>query len=1004
MVFVALAWLHVERAFQELYGTVPASELTGLMRVQPKPILSFLLNPFGIHARALGYSEHELLVDARRSRKVHLRNVAAPPITIKGVLGTTIKIKFDDGSSVALTGADSQHARMFAKDVQEAWSVFNIELLEEKRSRVNVILRAIDDLGLPTRYPAACVLSPILDEAHALDKMLFSKLRSETIGEVKFDQIRKIREFIQNPEPLRDQAIVRFEKAELTRWQEFFDTFEKNPLTPEQRLSIIADEDATLVLAGAGSGKTSVITAKAAYLVKAGIGKPEEILLLAFARDAAKEMSERIEMRCGQPLEARTFHALAYDIVGAVEGSKPALAAHATDDKTFLALIKEILRFLVAVDSDVSKSIIGWFSYTRLEAKSEWDFKQKHNYYTFIEKADLRTLQGEQVKSFEELMMANWLYENGIEYEYEPDYEHPIPETGRRNYCPDFRLKKSGVYIEHFGVRRKKMGDGSYRLSTAPYVDREEYLAGMAWKRKVHASHETTLIETFSYEREENRLLEALAEKIAPFEMPEPRSREALFDRVVELNQIDSFVRVLGTFLRHYKGGGYSLQDCEAKGQTLRLGRRATAFLSIFEPVYREYQKRLGDRIDFEDMILRASEYVETGRYSSPYRHILVDEFQDISRSRGCVVKALKAQHKSARIFAVGDDWQSIYRFAGSDIHLMRNFGNEFGGRFDGQTAVHRTVDLGRTFRSVDQIAYAARKFVLKNPAQITKTVIPAGEATEPAIKVVSTSRHDADEKLQRVLQDLSAGAQMERKKSSVLLLGRYTYVTPTGLPHLRQQFPDLDLTFRTIHSSKGLEADHVVLLNVYSGRMGFPSEIVDDPLLSLVSPDAEPFENAEERRVMYVAMTRARRTLTMMGSAAEQSVFISELLKDPEYGLTKVDKDQGPEKICVDCGGRLLAFPTRDGRTWFRCEHTELCGHSLPACSECGVGLPVRIASSTETKCSCGASFCICSECQDGWLVERSGRYGRFLGCVSYPMCLGKGRLKEKAYPFDSS
>ena len=224
----------------------------------------------------------------------------------------------------------------------------------------------------------------------------------------------KIRDFIQNPRPRRDQAIARFEKEELERWQEFFDSFEKNPLTPEQRLSIIADEDATLVLAGAGSGKTSVITAKAAYLVKAGIRKPEEILLLAFARDAAKKMSERIEIRCGQPLEARTFHALAYGIIAAVEGNKPALAAHATDDNAFLALLKDILRVLVASVSDVSKSIFGWFSHARLEEKSEWDFKQKHEFYMFIEKADLRTLQGEQVKSFEELMIANWLYENGI--------------------------------------------------------------------------------------------------------------------------------------------------------------------------------------------------------------------------------------------------------------------------------------------------------------------------------------------------------------------------------------------------------------------------------------------------------------------------------------------------------------------------------------------------------------------------------------------------------------
>ena len=393
-------------------------------------------------------------------------------------------------------------------------------------------------------------------------------------------------------------------------------------------------------------------------------------------------------------------------------------------------------------------------------------------------------------------------------------------------------------------------------------------------------------------------------------------------------------------------------------------------------------------------MILRASEYVETGLYSSSYRHILVDEFQDISRSRGRLVRALKARHPDARIFAVGDDWQSIYRFAGSDISLMRNFGDEFGGSFDGQTAVHRTVDLGRTFRSVDKIARAARKFVLKNPAQITKTVIPAGEATYPAVRVVSTFRHDAEEKRLQVLQALSDRADLESKRSSVLLLGRYKHVEPADLNRLRREFSNLDLSFRTIHSSKGLEADHVILLDLYRGRTGFPSEIVDDPLLCLVSPEAEPFENAEERRVMYVAMTRARHTLTLMGSAARQSAFVSELMADPEYGIAGGDDGRERDGICGECGGRLLAFPAKGGRTRYRCEHAELCGHSLPACSRCGVGLPERRDSPSVATCSCGTSFRACPACQDGWLVERSGRYGRFLGCVSYPRCRGKKRL----------
>ncbi|MEO1378857.1 MAG: UvrD-helicase domain-containing protein [Pseudomonadota bacterium] len=961
------------------------------MRLKPKPFMGFLLNPFGVHARSIEFRNDRLDIQARRAKDIRIANLLAAPKVTKGFGGSTFQISVDNGTMVSLRGANHTQATSFSNNIKAKWMAHNTARYEAERLAINEILGAMSDLFEPSRYPSACLLSPILEKAKVLDTELLSKLTEEAVGRQIFSQILSIQKFIQNAGSMRDQSIERFESDQMPKWQSFFDTFESNPLTPEQRTSIIADEDATLVLAGAGSGKTSVITAKAGYLIKSGIRRPEEILLLAFARDAAKEMSERIEERCGEPLEARTFHSLAYDIIGAVEGSKPALAVHATDDKAFLALIKDILRALVHTTAEVSKAIIGWFSYARLEGKSQWDFKKKHDYYTYIEKLDLRTLQGEQVKSFEELMIANWLFENGIEYEYEPNYEHKVSEGGYRDYCPDFRLTKSGVYIEHFGVRRTRSADGTYRFTTAPFVDREEYLEGMDWKRKVHEKHETTLIETFSYEREEDHLLEALAEKIEPYETPNPRSRETLFDLVVELNQADSFVQLIGTFLRHYKGGGYQLAECTDKAGKMKLGKRAKAFLSIFEPLYTEYQQRLDGRIDFEDMILRASDYVESGKYRSPFKHILVDEFQDISRSRGRLVKALKAQHADARVFAVGDDWQSIYRFAGSDINLMRNFGEEFGGIFNGKPGIHRVVDLGRTFRSVDQIAYASKRFVLQNPAQLEKTVIPAGTSDVPALRVISTFRHDADEKLRIVLRSLNQSGLCGGKKTSVLLLGRYRYLAPSGLPQLRREFPSLDISFKTIHSSKGLEADHVILLSLYRGRTGFPSEIVDDPLLSLVSPDAEPFENAEERRVMYVALTRARKTVTLMGSASKQSAFVTELLDDPEYGVVGGSEVAQVSHTCGECGGHLVAFPTKDGRTWYRCEHSDLCGFSMNACSECGNGLPEKQDNSDIKKCTCGAEYPSCPGCENGWLVERRGRYGPFLGCVGFPRCKGK-------------
>lgn len=964
------------------------------VHIRSNQVLFYLLDKWRGNVASLSFDGSRMSASGSRKHSVEFSEVLEAPAIKRKWIGDELSVEVASGSTkLRIRSNDGASLKRFLCELEQAWREYNVKQLRARADVIERILASLRELDNPSRYPAACLVQPTLSEAQHLETQLFSKLNMAAIGDVRFQDIATIRSFLAAPRKLRIEAITKFEQKQLEQWADFFDSFETNPLTPEQRLAVIADEDATLVLAGAGSGKTSVITAKADYLIKARIHKPDEILLLAFARNAATEMSERIEDRCGEPVEARTFHALAYDIIGAVEGGKPALAAHATDQKAFFVLIRDILTQLATKVPEASKAIISWFSSARIDEKSEWSFQKKHGFYAYLEKEDLRTLQGDKVKSYEELLIANWLYENGVEYEYEPDYEFDTSDPTKKNYCPDFRLTESGVYLEHFGVRRKRGRDGVEMLYTAAWVERTSYIEGMEWKRRVHEEYETILIETYSYERQEGRLLQALAEKVAPYVILRPRPREVIFDRVMEMNQIDGFVQLLATFLRNFKSGGYTLEDSARKAEKAKLGRRAAVFLSVFAPVLQSYEESLDGRIDFEGMVLRAANYVETGRFQSTFKHILIDEFQDISRSRARLVSALLKQRDDTRLFAVGDDWQSIYRFAGSDIYLMRNFGEEFGGEFDTEKTVHRTVDLGRTFRSVDKIAFAARHFILQNPTQLTKNIIPAGTTDKPAINVVQTFKHDSEKKLSEVLSELQATAKDKGRRTSVLLLGRYRHSIPDRLSNLRAAYSDLDITFKTIHSSKGLEADHVILLEVFRGRTGFPSEIVDDPLLTMVSPEAESFENAEERRVMYVAMTRARYSVTIMGSAARQSAFVKELLDDTEYGVSTEKTMIAKSHICGDCQGHLVPVPKRDHGTFYRCEHIELCGNVLPACLNCSVGLPVRNAAKGSATCVCGESYLACPKCSDGWLVERKGRYGKFLGCVKYPRCTGKAK-----------
>ena len=968
------------------------------MKLERTKFAGVVLPLLGKGSRGLSMDDDGISILGRQDRRLGFHEIADGAHVEKGFLFSALALPLADGSNVSILGVHPTKAEVFLSAINDARHAVIAKQIAAHAAEIGMLLQVLSRLDTPRRYPAACLLAPFLDRTRSLFSAIPADPPEDAVSAGQAFSIKRLSEFHRDPARVRDGAIARFVEAELSEMCAFFDQIESQPLTPEQRRAVVTDEDATLVLAGAGSGKTSVITAKAAYLIERGVRQPGEILLMAFGKDAAAEMAERIEQRCGVPVAAKTFHALAYGIIGEVEGEAPALAAHASDDAQFFALLREILLDVASRPGEVVGLLIQWFAEFFRPERSEWDFANQHEYFSYVEEQELRTLQGEVVRSYEELQIANWLYLNGIAYSYEPLYEHPLPKTGRGAYTPDFRLTGSGVYIEHFGVRRVQGRGGTTRLTTAPHIDRDSYLEGMAWKRKVHAEHGTTLIETFSYERVEGCLTSALARKLEHFVTSRPLPPEQVFERLNELGQIDVFTQTLGTFLRHYKGSGRSIEDCRKRAGVHSQSTRGVAFLAIFEPVFAEYERRLGTRIDFEDMISRATDHVRSGRYESPYRHLLVDEFQDISQGRADLLQALKAQHQDARIFAVGDDWQSIYRFTGSDIRLMRDFGAEFGGRFDGASGIHRTVDLGRTFRSVDRIALPARRFVLKNQSQITKEVIPAGTATAPAIRIAYADRKQTAGALGEILAGIRAIMIADgAKTASVLLVGRYRHLRPQNLPTLTREHPGLTISFKTIHASKGLQADHVVILGAETGRFGFPAEIVDDPILDLVLPEPEKYHHAEERRVFYVALTRARKTVTVLASREKPSPFARELVEEAEYGAIELGKsDATVAHRCPSCGGRLSLQKSAKGRVCFVCEHRFHCGTSLPACPTCQSDLPVRRPAEPDVVvCSCGSRQPTCPECEHGWLVERKGRFGRFLGCVEYPACKAQRRIK---------
>ena len=283
----------------------------------------------------------------------------------------------------------------------------------------------------------------------------------------------------------------------------------------EQAEAVATDDDVTLVLAGAGTGKTAVITGKVAHLIQNRGIPPERILVLAFNRKAAAELRERLEAGHAG-VDVATFHAFARHVV-AQSNLAPSISPLAEDELRLRRLIDRTLESLLR-DPERGGALRQFILYNLGEYRAAHDFERPSDYFEYLQRVELRTLQGERVKSLEELKIANFLALHGVRYRYEAAYPVPTATTAQRQYQPDFYLPEHDIYIEHFGVDQR--GEPPPRWREA---EREEYRRGIEWKRAIHAGHGTRLLETYSWQhragswqRDLREQLEALGVVLAP--------------------------------------------------------------------------------------------------------------------------------------------------------------------------------------------------------------------------------------------------------------------------------------------------------------------------------------------------------------------------------------------------------------------------------------------------------------------------------------------------------
>jgi DNA helicase-4 len=514
-------------------------------------------------------------------------------------------------------------------------------------------------------------------------------------------------------------------------------------------------------------------------------------------------------------------------------------------------------------------------------------------------------------------MIANWLYLHGVSYQYERDYKVKTANAQHRQYKPDFYYPDIDVWHEHWALDQR----GN------PPPDFTGYLDEIQWKRKLHSNNRTELIETTFGEVVFANGLTGLKEKLTKRGVKlnwDPDRPKAAYTNIEDAE----IIRLVRTFMTHVKSNSLTPPEIASRllGKWNHLkSDRTDLFLEIYWQIHDEWNKRLSaaNAIDFEDMLIQAANMVENKLYVPDYDLILVDEFQDSSSARARLVKSL-LELKGKFVLVVGDDWQSINRFAGADVSLMSKFHDSFGKG--------PTLHLSRTYRCTQTIADVATKFVTKNPDQIKKNVVAdqGGEGNPIVLIRAGGEQQGVREALERISKDVKSSG---RKNATVYILGRYNF-NRDWMPN--DEFTGLKITYRTVHGSKGLEADYVVLVNLESGRHGFPSEIEDDPILNLAMSELETFEHAEERRLLYVALTRARKQAYLVTKQNRDSMFAVELMSDSLIEVVTLD-------------------PTNSENP------------------------PVQT----------------CTKCKKGVMVIRTGPYSNFLGCNRFPKCVHKTKMK---------
>ena len=584
-------------------------------------------------------------------------------------------------------------------------------------------------------------------------------------------------------------------------------------------------------------------------------------------------------------LRGYTFHKLALDIIGQTTGQKPSI--YENTDALFVKIYHELLN-----DKKFKKSVIEYFIDYQTPEK-EWEKRKNERRQQLSEqkevglKATFPDMDGKTVyvRSEQEQKICFALSSLSVKFRYEEPYEHPLVDEMHSQYKPDFSIyfeqggETKRIYLEHFGVDEHGLVPIWFAKDRGITYEEanQKYNDGITWKKAAHEKFGTKLLTTSSADFHYSDIREKLKTLLEKADVSIQEKTDAeLYDMVLPPNSKHekAFIRLVVTFVTLIKSSCKSVD--EVLRQTKNAGDERSTFIikNIFQPVYKRYIEELANinQIDFTDAILQATDICRSS-HPVKYDYIIVDEFQDISVDRYNFLKVLREGNPPAKLYCVGDDWQSIYRFSGSDMALFNQFSDYFG-----QTEINK---IETTYRFGEPLVSLSSQFIQRNEAQIKKNIHPFNPQVKTELQFCDYERRDYC----NVIGQLVASIPLDK---SVFLLGRYSfddYYLSFMYKFVKEGnrffyiIGDRKIEFLTVHKSKGLEADYVIILQCNKDTYGFPSLVSDDPVLNYVLTRSDQYPYGEERRLFYVAITRAKVKTYILYDRRFPSVFVDEFL-----------------------------------------------------------------------------------------------------------------------------